>query len=413
MQRAVIIAAMAQTKTPTTQPKPGRTELIAGPLLILLLVGLGLAFIDRRPDRAFITYRYAQNLAAGHGFVYNTGDPHLVSGVSPLYAALLAAIDPADLPLFGSLLGAAGIALGSAALLAMPSDAKGRPVGAGAAAIMLAFPLLWLTLGLETALWIGLCLAGIALYLRGVPWGTALILALATVLHPETLILAGVLVAAAIVEGRPFDVVPVSLYTVGVLAGLIWALNTFDNPLAFLQIDPTDTLAPNAWVGLGAFFAALFDLSLLWLVLPMLAVPGVLHVHAHPWALVVVGWGLLHVAVLAILFVPVYPWSFAPLVPTFAVMAALGVAWIGQRIPAEQPRWIAVVLAVLLIGGAAGESVVTVLTTSAGRGTDWLALAPAPVLARDREVGAWLQENTPPSAVIGLSTADSLGTGAL
>lgn len=43
------------------------------------------------PDDAFITYRYARNLAHGLGFVFNPGDAPVLGTSTPLYALLLAA----------------------------------------------------------------------------------------------------------------------------------------------------------------------------------------------------------------------------------------------------------------------------------------------------------------------------------
>jgi hypothetical protein len=45
---------------------------------------------DRAQDDAFITYRYARNLATGRGFVYNEGE-RVLGTTTPLYAMILAA----------------------------------------------------------------------------------------------------------------------------------------------------------------------------------------------------------------------------------------------------------------------------------------------------------------------------------
>jgi len=57
-------------------------------------------------DDAFITYRYAANLASGVGFVYNPGDP-VLGTTTPLFAAILGLLDVVGLsPVFaGRLLG--------------------------------------------------------------------------------------------------------------------------------------------------------------------------------------------------------------------------------------------------------------------------------------------------------------------
>ncbi len=51
---------------------------------------IGLKFVNYAYDDAYITYRYAQNLSLGHGFVYNLGQDFLGT-TTPLYSLILAA----------------------------------------------------------------------------------------------------------------------------------------------------------------------------------------------------------------------------------------------------------------------------------------------------------------------------------
>jgi hypothetical protein len=61
-------------------------------LLFLLLAGAGLrlaaVLLSSPVDDAYITYRYAENLAAGNGFVYNLGE-RVLGTTTPLFALLL------------------------------------------------------------------------------------------------------------------------------------------------------------------------------------------------------------------------------------------------------------------------------------------------------------------------------------
>jgi hypothetical protein len=60
-------------------------------LIPLLAIALRLIPGARTVDDAFITFRYAQNLIAGNGLVYNPGE-WVLGTTTPLYAVLLAAI---------------------------------------------------------------------------------------------------------------------------------------------------------------------------------------------------------------------------------------------------------------------------------------------------------------------------------
>ena len=59
-------------------------------LLAATALLLGIALRPLAVDDAFITYRYAHNLATGNGFTYNVGQP-VLSTTAPLYALLLVA----------------------------------------------------------------------------------------------------------------------------------------------------------------------------------------------------------------------------------------------------------------------------------------------------------------------------------
>ncbi len=70
-------------------------------IIIGRLVGM---FIRHPYDDAFITFRYAQNFAAGYGLVYNTGE-RILGTTSPLFAIILSlpAFFGIDLPLIAQL----------------------------------------------------------------------------------------------------------------------------------------------------------------------------------------------------------------------------------------------------------------------------------------------------------------------
>ena len=58
-------------------------------LLILLAATISFFLRDVAYDDPYITYRYARNIIAGEGFVYNPGE-NILSTTAPLYALILA-----------------------------------------------------------------------------------------------------------------------------------------------------------------------------------------------------------------------------------------------------------------------------------------------------------------------------------
>ncbi|RME21056.1 MAG: hypothetical protein D6800_12495, partial [Candidatus Zixiibacteriota bacterium] len=67
-------------------------------------------------DDAFITFRFAENLAHGFGFVYNQGQ-HVLGTTTPLFTFLLATLNIAHLPVQVSALAVSLLAAGTTAVL--------------------------------------------------------------------------------------------------------------------------------------------------------------------------------------------------------------------------------------------------------------------------------------------------------
>ena len=152
---------------------------------------------DFRLDDAFITYRYARNFMAGDGLVYNPGQ-NVLSTTAPLYALLLGGLSllTPDYHLLGGLVGALSIGLGGALSAALLP--RRMPFGLRAwagIAYTLASPL-WLSLGMETPLWIGLVLAAIWAASRERWAWSGLLIGLATPVRPDAA-LPGLLLGSA------------------------------------------------------------------------------------------------------------------------------------------------------------------------------------------------------------------------
>ncbi len=107
-------------------PDAGRSEILLAAVPFLIV---GCAFVVRllvgplTIDDAYITFRYARNLATGLGFVYNPGE-HVIGTTTPLYTMLLAALYLAglhDLPRVALVVNAAADAATTAILYVFAS----------------------------------------------------------------------------------------------------------------------------------------------------------------------------------------------------------------------------------------------------------------------------------------------------
>ncbi|HTY07695.1 MAG TPA: hypothetical protein VMF29_00890, partial [Candidatus Edwardsbacteria bacterium] len=129
-----------------------RVELIGAGILLALAATLAAFFFGQVPDRAYLAYRYARDLATGRGLVYNFGQPAFLSGsVSAPYALLLgvAMLIVPDVPSLAALLGLAAIDA-SAVIVARLAATTGRLPSLLAAGMVAVFPLMWSGLGTET-----------------------------------------------------------------------------------------------------------------------------------------------------------------------------------------------------------------------------------------------------------------------
>jgi hypothetical protein len=70
------------------------TSMSFGVLMSTVCAAIALSTLQVTNDDAFITFTYARNLAAGHGFVFNIGE-RVLGTTAPLWAMLLAGVSVA------------------------------------------------------------------------------------------------------------------------------------------------------------------------------------------------------------------------------------------------------------------------------------------------------------------------------
>ncbi len=223
-------------------PHPGRAE--GGRSWILLAVLLLSVFLGNVAryrflcDDAFITFRYAENVATGLGPVWNPGE-HVEGYTSPLWVLLMAASIRLGLPpeLTSQVLGVLS-GIGVLALLALfcRKTWPDRPWAVWLLLAVLAASrsfTAWCTSGMETMLFTFLVLLGFLLLLRArtsarLHLPSSLVLVLATLTRPEGLLFAGVAGVFLLVDaarGRRRLAAAVSwllLYVALVGAHLLW-----------------------------------------------------------------------------------------------------------------------------------------------------------------------------------------------
>lgn len=209
--RIVVSGVWPQHRAARDQPV--RLEAALGSRRALLLAVAALSGVSCLPfalvpgvhwDDAYITFRFAANLASGHGFVFNPGEPS--NGfTSPLWTLALAAValiaGPQSLPAVAKALGVICHAAAAGVTAGLVLDRLGRPWIAALAGLAIgANPLLVLLAvsGMETPLALFLLAVALRLYARqglGQPFRLGAVLGLAFLARPESALLAAVIFA--------------------------------------------------------------------------------------------------------------------------------------------------------------------------------------------------------------------------
>lgn len=183
-----------------------RWHLAAAIIFLLVFGSLATLYYGVGYDDAYITFRYARNLADGYGFCYNPGTPSLGT-TTPFFTLLLAGLASlgADIPAAGSLLTCLSLLL-LAVVCYLSLSLEGRPLAGIAAGLLILVNFrLAKTIGGEPVL---LCLLIFAAAYfseardRTVP--AALLLALAALTRGEGVLAAPVLLALYVHRRRRF-----------------------------------------------------------------------------------------------------------------------------------------------------------------------------------------------------------------
>lgn len=407
------------SRPPTSPAADRRLALIAIALLLAarlaFLLGAGLVY-----DDAYISLRYASNLAAGSGLLYNPGE--WVYGAStPLYTLLLAAFAVLDLP-----------ALWAARVLAIFADAatlflwlrwldKRYPGAWAAAAFALFFGLTPMlsevaVSGMETSFFVLLMTISMqgAVAPAGRPratealWGLAL--ALTSLARLEGVLLAGLLL---LVRRRVTGVWPWMPGAIVLCASTGWVLfswSLYGSPLphsigakAAAYNIHRPSILPNL-LDLSAQLAPIRG-PIGRLILNTVLLIGLVAAAAR-WQrdlplrltlLLLAGWLLYLITPRTLLF----KWYYPPVLLLAHLAAAMGVAAIAASAAASgrRPRFAAGMLAALACGGLAWTAHSFAVSRQ---------LASAETDVR-RKIGLWLRDHSSPTDIVAAEPIGYIG----
>ena len=357
-------------------------------------------------DDPYITYRYAGNLAQGRGFVYNLHEP-VLSTTTPLYALVLAAaaLLRLDLPLTSNAIGCASAAVGGWALWRLGRLGRAPTAAVAGLVLLPTFPHLLRTLGAETLFYLMLVLLGFLAYEQRRYLPAAAALALATLTRADG-ILAGAILGVDFLLNRrqPIPWRGLLLYVGLTAPWFVFAWLYFGAPLpvTWFAKQQQGTLA-----GSQSFFEGFFYYGSGYWLQPFywphfaLAALGLWRALARDQrALLLPAWSLLYFVAYTLLGVTRYFWYYAPLVPGFVVLVALGVEVISRLVRRFAGRRVRLGVVTLLV---------CLLLAAQLRSLNMLRYQNDTRLEIYRAVGEWLRAHTPPHASVGTLEVGIIG----
>lgn len=211
-------------------------------LIVILLLGTvalacGWVYSDFVQDDAFITYRYAENIASGRGFVYNL-DEAVLGTTTPLYTlwlALLRFVSGWDVRSIGHWISIVSLWIGGVSLYYL-GKGDGVLLASGVSVVFVSNPLLVSSVGMETCFLNAIILLALTSYVRGKTVLSGVVLGLSMLTRYETVLLALILGGHYLVRRRR---IPFWLISTAALFS-VWAIYAWR---AFGSVIPQSTAA--------------------------------------------------------------------------------------------------------------------------------------------------------------------------
>ena len=401
---------------------PRRAAVLAGGLLIAVFgLAIGALQASFAYDDAWITYRYALNLASGNGLVYNTGE-RVFGTTAPGYAVLLGVLawpNPETVPVISGVVCAIALAAAALALYTYGARRDCLLAGVVAAIVVIVNPLALEAFGGEMVPQAALALWALVAVALERPALAAACGVGATILRPDGAVVLVWALGWHVWRARsvPWRVVAMAGLALALWFGGLWFY--FGSPLPATLAAKQAQRASGVWHGFGTDFV-LWVLSLTTMSTPFtlprthggfttflaLGLAGLLVLpwRRRWWGLV--AWPVLVCLAYRQLRLPFYHWYAVPPLILLAVTAGLSCDACAQLVTSVVRRWWPGETARRQAPAAIGAVIVAMVLVAVVR-----PLAAFPIATRDWfpgpgergyiDIGRWLAANTPAEASVG------------
>jgi len=389
------------------QPEPSRPPrpVLAGAAVLWIIPAVYAAWRlgEKSFDDFYITYRYAWNLAAGHGFVFNPGE-RVFGTTAPgfgLLLALLTRLTGISIPWLGTL--AMAVALMVIAVLALRDSGDRWPEAFAAGSLLLTCHFLWVQHGSEVPFTLAVLVGAAAVAGRS-PLLAGLLAGCAVWCRPDALVGAALLGLLLWQERRRlpwrYGVALAGVVTAGLVSARVWFGEFLPHTLEAKRAQAL--IAGSSWKAgmefwpetlrqidrlysggsaLVLILAGGIGLAVVWVrggrVLRLLAANAVALAIAYP-----------------LLRVPAYTWYMIPVVATVLYGACFLAGEIGRRIAGwMRPGPVRPAAAVLAAGLVFAAVFFSILSRTAEEATRPRAF---PRFTLYEQTGAWIRDHSAP-----------------
>jgi len=294
--------------------------------IILLAILFRLYFNPMDIDDAPITYRYAENIAHGKGFVYNEGEK-VLGTTTPLFTLILAGFNYIGFDVFftSNAIGLISAIISIVLIYLILKDMGHARVGLLAAfflAIVNDFVIYTMN-GMETSFYILLIILSFYLYSKEKYLWCGPIMGLTFLTRPDGLIVAAIIFGHYLFTKRKIPLKMGMVFALTVLPWIIFSWVYFGNFL------PQSLVGKQLHTKIEPFFLRIlgFFYDRVYLILMPFLLTGILFLIKNKERKLypLLSWSILYITAYVIVNVDAYAWYFIPMVPVFIILASYGI----------------------------------------------------------------------------------------
>jgi hypothetical protein len=302
-------------------------------LISITLLGIFLFsnFSNWAYDDPFITYRYAENLKNGLGFVYNPGEK-ILSTTTPLFTLILAIMgfSGVDVPQLANLLGVFALLFGGVFLWDLGYTFNTPVIGWAGLLLYPTFPLVVTTIGSETPLYLAFCIGSFLFYVRDRYIIAGILASLAVLTRPDAVLVVLILGLDYLLRNKRLPSWKVIfVFIIPIFLWIVFAWIYFGDPipvtLVAKQLQGSMEVSQKFAQGIITIAQFYIVRWYYWIELLLLLI-GLLYIviHKYRWLLFLL-WPGVYFLSFTLIGVSRYFWYYAPLVPGFIVLIGGGI----------------------------------------------------------------------------------------